>query len=317
MRTFDPRDAVERACAGDRRALGRLITAVEERSETAAAISALLPPGATHVVGITGSPGVGKSTTTAALIDEWRKRGLTVAVVAVDPSSPFTGGALLGDRVRMETHTTDPGVYIRSMAARGQLGGMAAATPAAIQVLAACGFDIVVVETVGVGQSEVDIVRYADTVLILQAPGMGDRIQATKAGLLEIGDVFAVNKSDRPGANLTKRELVAMVSAKPLEPDQWRPPVLPLVATTGEGIPALVDTIEEHRQHGERTGAARDRRRQRVAAELRALADEAIDRALAGEAVLAGDLAEEVLTGRTDVHDAARRLVHSVDWSTL
>ena len=154
-------------------------------------------------MGITGSPGVGKSTTTAALIELWRSQGRTVAVIAVDPSSPFTGGALLGDRVRMAAHSTDDGVYIRSMAARGQLGGLSAATPAAVQLLSACGFDVVVVETVGVGQSEIDVVRYADTVVILQAPGMGDRIQAVKAGLLEIGDVFAVNKSDRPGASVT------------------------------------------------------------------------------------------------------------------
>ena len=222
MRTLDPPQAVAQAREGDRLALARLISAVEERADTAAAINAELPP-AMPMSWNHRRARVGKSTTTAALIERWRAQGLTVAVLAVDPSSPFTGGAPLGDRVRMGAHSTDSGVFIRSMAARGQLGGLAAAAPAAVRVLTGCGFDIVLVETVGVGQSEVDIVRYADTVVILQAPGMGDRIQATKAGLMEIGDVLAVNKSDRPGANATKRELIAMVSAKPVAAGEWRP----------------------------------------------------------------------------------------------
>lgn len=290
-------------------ALSRLVSAIEERSEAAAEVRRLVPPGPAHVVGITGAPGVGKSTTTAALIAEWRARGRTVAVVAVDPSSPFTGGALLGDRVRMDAHSTDPGVYIRSMAARGQLGGLAAATPAAVGVLSGLGFDVVVVETVGVGQSEVDIVRYADTVLILQAPGMGDRIQATKAGLLEIGDVFAVNKADRPGANLTKRELAAMIAAKPLTADQWRPPVLPIVATTGEGIAELVDLLKAHRAWAESSGNARRRRIDRAAAEIAALVQENVQRRLADRSRELAVLAEQVVDGAVAPPEAAQTLL--------
>lgn len=307
MRTLDPAEAVARARTGDRLALSRLITAVEERTAAAEEVGRLVPPGPAHVVGITGSPGVGKSTTTAALIEEWRARGATVAVVAVDPSSPFTGGALLGDRVRMEVHGTDPGVFIRSMAARGQLGGLAAATPAAVRLLSGLGFDIVVVETVGVGQSEVDIVRYADTVLILQAPGMGDRIQATKAGLLEIADVFAVNKSDRPGAALTKRELLAMVAAKPIPADGWRPPVLPVVATTGEGIAELADALADHARWGRASGAAAARRTDRALAEIRALAAEQLQQRIDEDELAA--LAQQVAAGHLAAPAAARRLL--------
>lgn len=313
MRRLDPPAAVARARAGDRVALGRLISAVEERSSAAAPIDAVLPPGHAHVVGITGAPGVGKSTTTAALIEQWRARGLTVAVLAVDPSSPFTGGALLGDRVRMGAHSTDPGVFIRSMAARGQLGGLSAATPAAVRVLAGCDFDIVVIETVGVGQSEVDIVRYADTVVILQAPGMGDRIQATKAGLLEIGDVLAVNKSDRPGANATARELRAMVSAKPLAAGAWRPPVIPVTATTGAGIDTLVDAIEDHRATSEASGAAAVRRRARTSAEIRSLALGRVDRQLGDSNELAA-LTDAVLAGSLDPQTAADKLL--TEWGS-
>lgn len=259
---------------------------------------------------------MGKSTTTAALIDQWRAAGRTVAVLAVDPSSPFTGGALLGDRVRMASHSTDEGVYIRSMAARGHLGGLSAATPAAVQLLSACGFDVVVIETVGVGQSEVDVVRYADTVLILQAPGMGDRVQATKAGLLEIGDVFAVNKADRPGASVTARELRAMVTAKPLLPNQWRPPVLSMVATKGEGVAEVVAAIDDHLAAGEADGSADARRTARVAAEIAALVDERLQGRLLRHQSELDALAAEVLAGGTDAHAAADRMITSIDWST-
>lgn len=315
MRALDPVDAVERARHGDRLALSRLITAVEDRAPAAAEIGRLMAAGTgrAHVVGITGAPGVGKSTTTSALVQAWRAQARSVAVVAVDPSSPFTGGALLGDRVRMTLHSTDPDVFIRSMAARGQLGGLAAATPAAVRVLDGCGFDVIVVETVGVGQSEVDIVRYADTVVILQAPGMGDRIQATKAGLLEIGDVFAVNKFDRPGANATKRELKAMVDTKPLPPGAWRPPVIPVVATTGQGIDDLVAAVAEHRRHGEETGELAHRRRARTESELVGLAGERLAAAVSAHTDLVAELAGDVLAGRADPYSAAADLLATLD----
>lgn len=297
--------------------MGRLISAVEERTEAAAEIGRLLPGGRAHVVGITGAPGVGKSTTTAVLVEAWRASGLTVAVVAVDPSSPFTGGALLGDRVRMAAHTTDPGVYIRSMAARGQLGGLSAATPAAVRVLSGCGFDIVLIETVGVGQSEVDIVRYADTVVILQAPGMGDRVQATKAGLLEIGDVFAVNKSDRPGAAATKRELLAMVAGKPLTPEQWRPPVIPITATDGTGIRDLVAAIDDHRRFGADSGETERRRRERAVAEIIGLATGRLQQALQRRHDVVATLADGVLAGGIDPYQAARQLLAELDRGEL
>ncbi len=265
--------------------------------------------GSAQVVGITGAPGVGKSTTTSALVGAWRARGLRVAVVAIDPSSPFTGGALLGDRIRMTEHSTDEGVFIRSMAARGQLGGLAAAAPAAVRICDGCGFDIVVLETVGVGQSEVDVVRYADTVLILMAPGMGDRIQANKAGLLEVADIIAVNKSDRPGAAATRRELRAMVSAKPLPPGSWRPPVMGVTAADGSGIEELVDMIAGHHAAAAESGELRRRRAERAAAEVSSLAEEAFAARVAEHADSLADLAEQVSDGTLDPYTAADRLL--------
>lgn len=311
MRAVDPAEAVAGALAGDRRYQARLISAVEERSDAAAAIGRLLAGkgGRAHVVGITGAPGVGKSTTTSALVALWRRRGLRVAVVAIDPSSPFTGGALLGDRVRMTEHTTDPDVFIRSMAARGQLGGLSAATPAAVRILDACGYDVVVIETVGVGQNEVDVVRHADTVLILMAPGMGDRIQANKAGLLEIGDVIAVNKSDRPGAPATKRELRAMVSAKPVAADAWRPPVLGVTAAEGDGIEALADVLDEHFAAARASGELRRRRSARAAAEVASLAEEEFGRRISLRRSTLTELAQRVGDGRLDPNSAAEQLL--------
>jgi len=207
-------DLVARAREGQPRAVARLISYVEDGAPVMREVTAALAPyaGRAHVVGLTGSPGVGKSTTTSALVAEYRARGLRVGVLAVDPSSPFSGGALLGDRVRMQEHATDPGVFIRSMASRGHLGGLAWATPQAVRVLDAAGFDVVIVETVGVGQSEVEVAGAADTTLVLLAPGMGDGVQAAKAGILEIGDIFVVNKADRDGAEATLRELRHMIT---------------------------------------------------------------------------------------------------------
>ena len=204
---LDIADLVARARDGQARAVARLVSLVEDGHPALPQVAAALAPhtGRAHVVGLTGAPGVGKSTTTSALVSAYRHRGARVGVLAVDPSSPFSGGALLGDRVRMQEHATDAGVYIRSMASRGHLGGLAAATPQAVRVLDAAGFDVVLVETVGVGQSEVEVAAAADSTIVLLAPGMGDGVQAAKAGILEIGDVFAVNKADRDGADATLR----------------------------------------------------------------------------------------------------------------
>ena len=219
------------------RDIARLISLIEDGSPDVPALMRELAPtsGRASVIGITGSPGVGKSTTTAALIAALRARGQRVGVLAVDPSSPFSGGALLGDRIRMQQHATDEGVFIRSMASRGHLGGLSATTPQALRVLDAAGCDVVLIETVGVGQSEIEVAAAADTTLVLLAPGMGDSIQAAKAGILEIGDVFVVNKADRDGADSTVRELRNMIALGENPERGWKPPVVKTVASTGEG----------------------------------------------------------------------------------
>jgi len=239
--------------AGDRRALARVLTLVEDgppqiQREVIARLHARA--GRTRLIGITGAPGVGKSSVTSALVAVLRARGRRVAVLAVDPSSPLTGGALLGDRIRMQAHHGDPGVFVRSMAARGHLGGLAAAVPAAALVLDAAGFDDVVVETVGVGQSEVDIAALADTTLVVLAPGLGDSVQAAKAGILEIADVLVVNKADQPGAGRLESELRGMLelghAAEVAADTGWIPPVLRTVAVRGEGVGELLDAVDAH-----------------------------------------------------------------------
>jgi GTPase len=251
---------VTAARAHDARALGKLISMIEDDDPALPALmSALLGAGVqtkTHVIGLTGAPGVGKSTTTSALIALLRERQQRVGVLAVDPTSPITGGALLGDRVRMQIHATDADVFIRSMASRGQLGGIAAATPRAVKVLEATGFDVVLVETVGVGQAEVDIAATADTTVVLLAPGMGDGIQTAKAGLLEVADILAVNKSDREGADDAVRELRTMVATAPArEPNAWRPIVVRATATAPGGIAELVEAIDKHHSWLDSSGA--------------------------------------------------------------
>src|SRR5258705_2743286 len=231
-RTAPISELVERARGGDARSVARLISLVEDESPLLREVMAALAPyaGRAHIVGITGSPGVGKSTSTSALVSAYRSAGKRVGVLAVDPSSPFSGGALLGDRVRMQDHATDTGVFIRSMASRGHLGGLAWTTPQALRVLDAAGFDIVLVETVGVGQSEVEIAGMADTTLVLLAPGMGDGIQAAKAGILEIGDLYVVNKADRDGADQVRRDLRSMLALAPAAEGAWKPPIVKTVA---------------------------------------------------------------------------------------
>ncbi|GAA3546089.1 transporter [Aeromicrobium flavum] len=253
--------------------MARLITLVETESDHLREVSAALAPlvGNAHVIGLTGSPGVGKSTTTSALVTELRARGRRVGVLAVDPTSPFSGGALLGDRVRMQDHATDPDVYIRSMASRGHLGGLSWATPQAIRVLDAAGCDVVLLETVGVGQSEVEVAGLADTTVVLLAPGMGDGIQAAKAGILEIGDVFCVNKADRDGATTTRRELRTMLSMSDRH-DGWKRPIDLTVATEGTGVPELVDHLQQHAAHLRTSGELARRRTDRLRREIQAIA---------------------------------------------
>ncbi len=263
------------------------------------------------VVGLTGAPGVGKSTTTSALVHEFRRRGLRVAVLAIDPSSPFSGGALLGDRIRMQEHSADPDVYIRSMASRGHLGGLAAATGRVLRVLDAAGFNLVLVETVGVGQSEVEIAATADTTVVLIAPGMGDAVQAAKAGLLEIGDVYAVNKADRDGADSAERELRSMIGLGMRDASDWTPLVVRTVASTAMGIPDLVDAIDAHQQWLDVTGALAHRRLTRARAEILHIAVDRIEREMKqgsrGEAL--DLLAAKVADGKLDPHQAVEQLL--------
>ena len=244
---------IESAIAGDVRALGKVLSEIEDGATDLSELLAGIPSGAgskignAQVIGITGPPGVGKSTTTGALITEYRKQNLRVAVLAVDPSSPVTGGALLGDRIRMQEHALDEGVFIRSMSSRGQLGGLSSATQAAAKILDAVGFDIVIVETVGVGQSEVDVVNAVDTVILVLAPGAGDGIQAAKAGILEIADLYVVNKADREGAEGVVRELRSMLGLGVSDSAGWSPEIVTTTATNGLGIPELVAAISNHR----------------------------------------------------------------------
>lgn len=305
---------VAQAREGRPRAVARLISLVEGASPQLREVMATLAPltGGAYVVGLTGSPGVGKSTSTSALVTAYRKAGKRVGVLAVDPSSPFSGGALLGDRVRMSEHASDPGVYIRSMATRGHLGGLAWAAPQAIRVLDAAGCDVILVETVGVGQSEVEIASQADTSVVLLAPGMGDGIQAAKAGILEIGDVYVVNKADRDGADATARELNHMLGlGESRAPGDWRPPIVKTVAARSEGVDEVVEALEKHRAWMEEHGVLTARRRARAAHEVETIAVTALRQRIGD---LHGDrrlesLSERIVSGGLDPYTAADELV--------
>jgi LAO/AO transport system kinase len=310
-RALDVPDLVARAEAGEARAVARLISLVEDASPALREVMAALAPRAGHarVVGLTGSPGVGKSTSTSALVSAYRRRGLRVGVLAVDPSSPFSGGALLGDRVRMQEHATDEGVFIRSMASRGHLGGLSWATPQALRVLAAAGCDVVLVETVGVGQAEVEVASLADTTLVLLAPGMGDGIQAAKAGILEVADVFVVNKADRDGADTVVRDLRYMLSLGDRRADEgWQVPIVKTIAAKGEGADEVVDAIEAHGRWLAETGRLEARRVKRAADEIEGIALTAlrVDLRASGEL---DRLARQVAAGSLDPYAAADELV--------
>jgi len=309
-------ELVAKARAGDARAVARLISLVEDASPLLREVMAGLAPyaGKAHVVGITGSPGVGKSTATSALVTELRRAGKRVGILAVDPSSPFSGGALLGDRVRMQDHALDRDVYIRSMASRGHLGGLAWTTPQALRVLDAAGCDVILIETVGVGQSEVEIAGLADTTLVLLAPGMGDGIQAAKAGILEIGDLYVVNKADRDGADQVRRDLRSMLALAERPEGAWRPPIVKTIAAKGEGIDEVVAEIEKHRAWLDESGERERRRTRRARDEIEAIAVTAL-RARWGDVHGRSELdalAAHVAAGETDPYAAADELLEDL-----
>lgn len=303
----DPAALAAAVASGDRRALARAISIVEDGRAGAGELLTLLYAGSRHGhrIGVTGAPGAGKSTLTDRLIAAIRATGDEVAVLAVDPSSPFSGGAVLGDRVRMQDHVDDPGVFVRSMASRGHLGGLSSAAPKALAVLDAAGYPWLVVETVGVGQDEVEVAGAADTTIVVLNPGWGDGIQAAKAGVLEIGDVFVVNKADRPGADDTVRDLRTMLAMGPT--GAWTPPIVTAVALTGEGIGDLLEAIEQHRAHLADAGRLEEHRRQRRRADLvGALAAEIEERA---RALVAGaPETADVESGDVDPWTAAARI---------
>ncbi|MDQ1485825.1 MAG: GTPase [Actinomycetota bacterium] len=306
--------------ADDSRAVGRVISMVEDGDPALPELMAALRPDGeqttnAYVVGMTGAPGVGKSTTASALVAHWRAAGKRVGVLAVDPTSPFTGGALLGDRVRMQTHATDAGVFIRSMASRGQLGGIAAATPHAARILEAAGFDVILVETVGVGQAEVDVAATADTTVVLLAPGMGDGVQAAKAGLLEVADILVVNKADRDGADDALGDLRHMVSTvSDRQPGAWRPVVVSAVATREGGIRELIEAIDKHYAWLSTSGDGDRRRVLRAAHEIRSVALAVLSArvGLHADDPLLLELATDVAAGRLDAFAAADRLVRKL-----
>lgn len=308
-------ELVEKVLVGDRLALARLVSRIENNgAEARAALAALYPyTGRAHRVGVTGAPGTGKSTLVNEMAKAWRRQGQTVGIVAVDPTSPFSGGALLGDRIRMRDLAGDPGVFIRSMATRGSLGGLAWATGDAVKVLDAAGFDIVLIETVGAGQSEVDIARTAHTVLVVEAPGFGDDVQAIKAGILEIADILVVNKADQPGAEHTARTLRAMLDLGHAR-RSWQPPILKTVATEGQGVADVVEAVTQHRAYLETSGELARQERERVTAELHHLLREALVarwlRQIPDGQVDAA--IERILAREVDPHTAVEELIASV-----
>jgi LAO/AO transport system kinase len=305
---------VPAAAGGDRTAVARLISLVERGGPPARKVGRLTFPssGNAYTVGITGAPGAGKSTLTDGLIRLVRAAGQEVGVLAIDPSSPFSGGAILGDRVRMQDHAVDPGVFIRSMATRGHLGGLALATPEAVRVLDAAGFPLVLIETVGVGQVEVEIAGEADTTVVVVNPGWGDAVQANKAGLLEAADIFVINKADRPGARETARDLEMMLMMTE-DLGEWTPPILTAVATTGEGVDKVWEAVGRHRSFLDEAGLLARRRTSRLESEVRAIVSSRLEQR--AYQACKGDefdgLLSQVVARQLDPYAAAERVLRS------
>jgi LAO/AO transport system kinase len=304
---------VSQILAGDRRAIARAISAIENGEAERSALLKLLfrSAGKAAVIGVTGSPGTGKSTLVEKMAVEYRRLGRKVGIIAVDPTSPFSGGAILGDRIRMQNLATDEGVYIRSMATRGQLGGLAPAAYDVVTVLDAAGCGVILIETVGVGQDEVDVARLADVTLVLLVPGLGDEVQAFKAGVMEIADVFVINKADRPGAERLEQELTALLSVAPRQ-DGWRPPVLKTVAATGEGIPAVLEAIDCFRTFGAGGCLAAERQREQWRWRLLAMLQQRLLERVFAERLTPDDVARyaaEVAARRRDPYSAVEEMM--------
>ena len=305
------------ACDGDRSALARLLSLIERGDDDARTIGRLAYPlsGSGYTVGLTGAPGAGKSTLTSSIIGQLRAQDLEIAVLAIDPSSPFTGGAILGDRVRMQDHATDPGVFIRSMATRGHLGGLSLATPEAVRLLDAIGRHWILVETVGVGQVEVEVAGKADTTVVVVNPGWGDSVQANKAGLMEIADVFVINKADRKGVEETSRDLMQMLDLSDLPHDTWRPPIVPTIGSTGQGVAELWDAVLAHRAYAESSGQLAERRAFRLREELREIVATRLGRR--ARQICSGqrwdELTDAVVERSTDPWTAADEMLAAVD----
>ncbi len=316
-RQIPPAELFRAALDGDRRALARLLSLIERGDDEAREVGRLAyaHSGDAYTIGMTGAPGAGKSTLTSAIITHLRSLELEIAVLAIDPSSPFTGGAILGDRVRMQEHATDPGVFIRSMATRGHLGGLSLATPEAVRLLDAIGRHWIIVETVGVGQVEVEVAGKADTTVVVVNPGWGDSVQANKAGLMEIADVFVINKADRDGVEETRRDLMQMLDLSELPADAWRPPIVATVGSTGEGVVELWDAVLRHRSAAEESGELQRRRTFRLRQELREIIAARLGRR--AREICTGDrwdeLTEEVVAHTIDPWSAADEMLAAVD----
>ena len=310
-------ELVQELLEGSRRGLARLISLVENNDPRKEEIMQQLFPhtGKAYLIGITGAPGAGKSSLVDRLLSGMRRSGFTVGVIAVDPTSPFTGGAILGDRIRMQEHALDSGIFIRSMGTRGSLGGLSRATREAVQILDAFGKDLIVIETVGVGQSEIDIVKAADSTVVVLTPAGGDSVQTIKAGIMEIGDIFAVNKSDLPGAERTVAEVNMMLELK--EEPGWRPPVIPVMALRGEGVDGLWQSLQEHRDYLQRHGLLEARRRERAGRELGELV-EFLVKSRVWESIKTqislDKLIEAIALRRRDPYSAARELLRQINF---